>query len=212
MIFVTSEMFFTTCRWLVVFDFSCLRSSRDRDRERSSRDRSSRDRSSREPSSRDRSRDRDRRRGSSERHQDGMNGKMDRRDDREAGEIWVSATAHKRKCYYGLYPPIYTHSHTHRAPQQLDPLPLNQLTIPSSNHFFSLLSCCLWFLPIIYHPAKKKEKRSTWACWVNIANSQPVLWMWNLVVYYLFGISNQSHLSLIQQLHFKFSTSFPDSS
>ncbi|XP_041939163.1 putative RNA-binding protein Luc7-like 1 isoform X1 [Alosa sapidissima] len=58
-----------------------------RDRERSSRDRASRDRSSREPSSRDRSRDRDRRRGSSERHQDNMNGKMDRRDDREAGEI-----------------------------------------------------------------------------------------------------------------------------
>ncbi|XP_062381510.1 putative RNA-binding protein Luc7-like 1 isoform X3 [Sardina pilchardus] len=58
-----------------------------RDRERSSRDRASRDRSSREPSSRDRSRDRDRRRGSSERHQDSMNGKMDRRDDREAGEI-----------------------------------------------------------------------------------------------------------------------------
>lgn len=85
---VTSEMSITTCRLLAVFDFSyCLRSSRDRDRERSSRDRSSRDRTSREPSSRDRSRDRDRRRGSSERHQDGMNGKMDRRDDREAGEI-----------------------------------------------------------------------------------------------------------------------------
>ncbi|XP_031416897.1 putative RNA-binding protein Luc7-like 1 isoform X2 [Clupea harengus] len=64
------------------------KSSRDQDRERSSRDRSSRDRSSHDPSSRDRSRDRDRRRGSSEHHhQDSMNGKMDRRDDREAGEI-----------------------------------------------------------------------------------------------------------------------------
>ncbi|XP_063077962.1 putative RNA-binding protein Luc7-like 1 isoform X1 [Engraulis encrasicolus] len=58
------------------------KSSRDRDRERSSRDRSSR-----EPSSRDRSRDRDRRRSSSEHRQDGMNGRMDRRDDRETGEV-----------------------------------------------------------------------------------------------------------------------------
>jgi len=58
------------------------KSSRDRDRERSSRDRSSR-----EPSSRDRSRDRDRRRGSSEHRQDSMNGRMDRRDDRETGEV-----------------------------------------------------------------------------------------------------------------------------
>ncbi|XP_029102391.1 putative RNA-binding protein Luc7-like 1 isoform X1 [Scleropages formosus] len=59
---------------------------RERDRDRSSKHKSSRDR---EGSSRDRSRDRDRKKSSSERRQDGVNGKVDSRrlEEREAGEI-----------------------------------------------------------------------------------------------------------------------------
>ncbi|XP_023674965.1 putative RNA-binding protein Luc7-like 1 isoform X1 [Paramormyrops kingsleyae] len=74
--------------------------SRDRERRRRHRSRSpskghqrsrdrERDRAARHKSSRDRSRERDRKKASSERRQDGVNGKVDSRrmEDREAGEI-----------------------------------------------------------------------------------------------------------------------------